>query len=258
MYNILLNKEEYKINKDSTYKIFFYNEIDYDEIKRSEILPIDNIYVSNKKTIRPGLKERIELLNNWNYDNFPDKKKILSEYFNYYIIYENGEIYNIKTNKYIPYSLVNEYYKVSLNCIIYNVHRIICFIFNPIENKIKLTDYSNLQVNHKDGNKTNNNSDNLEWCTLSENSQHAYDTQLNNKTRNILQYEYIKETKSKGKFIKDYLSIAKASRETKEKEHIIRSMCKGIKCKNPLYYWEYKNPKETEDYSRNYSKHIVK
>lgn len=33
-------------------------------------------------------------------------------------------------------------------------------------------------LNHKDGNKLNNHIDNLEWCTYSENLQHAYDTGL--------------------------------------------------------------------------------
>lgn len=47
------------------------------------------------------------------------------------------------------------------------IHRIVAeaFIENP---------YNLKEINHKDGNKQNNNIANLEWCTRSENLKHAY------------------------------------------------------------------------------------
>ena len=51
------------------------------------------------------------------------------------------------------------------------VHRLVAFAFlDEIEAKD--------QINHKDGNRSNNNVDNLEWCNGSENSLHAYDIGL--------------------------------------------------------------------------------
>jgi len=53
----------------------------------------------------------------------------------------------------------------------YSVHRLVGLMFleNPLNKE---------QINHKDGNKENNNVSNLEWCTNKENSDHAYNTGL--------------------------------------------------------------------------------
>lgn len=70
------------------------------------------------------------------------------------------------------------YYRVSLNITgkrkDYFIHRLVAeyFIDNP--NKYEF-------VNHKDGNKSNNRSDNLEWCSRSENELHAWRIGLKNK-----------------------------------------------------------------------------
>ena len=56
------------------------------------------------------------------------------------------------------------------------IHRLVAqaFLYKPTDKNY---------VNHKDGNKSNNNVNNLEWCTRSENQQHAFDTGLINKTK---------------------------------------------------------------------------
>jgi hypothetical protein len=52
----------------------------------------------------------------------------------------------------------------------FSVHRLVLEAFSG--------NRPNLQVNHKDGNKTNNNLGNLEWCTARENYHHAKATGL--------------------------------------------------------------------------------
>lgn len=58
------------------------------------------------------------------------------------------------------------------------VHRLVASAF--IENPLGLP-----QINHKDGNKSNNASDNLEWVTQKSNNRHAIETHLR-KAKKIL------------------------------------------------------------------------
>lgn len=60
----------------------------------------------------------------------------------------------------------------------YTVHRLVgfCFIPNPDDKPY---------INHKDGDKLNNNVDNLEWCTAKENDTHARLTGLKDQGHKI-------------------------------------------------------------------------
>ena len=97
-----------------------------------------------------------------------------------YEISKNGMIRNIKTKK-IKSQYVGStgYYMVSFSINNkskpYRVHRLLAKVFILNKNNYEV-------VNHKDGNKLNNDLSNLEWCTQKFNMKHANLTGLiNNK-----------------------------------------------------------------------------
>lgn len=106
----------------------------------------------------------------------------------------------VKKNGYIEYSL---YIDGIPNFML--GHRLIAQTFIPNN------DINKNQINHIDGNKLNNNISNLEWCTASENNQHAWDNELNNADSTSVE---VAQYTLDGTFVKKYKSFAEAKRET--------------------------------------------
>jgi hypothetical protein len=116
---------------------------------------------------------------------------------------KSGKILKQRINKHRGnYMLIRFYGKPPF----YKVHRLIAKTFIP-------NLYNKPDINHIDGNKTNNRIENLEWCTRSENMTHAYNTGLaggksyNSKKLNNEDVKNIKKLLENGSLIKEISNI---------------------------------------------------
>lgn len=106
-------------------------------------------------------------------------KNLKDQNFSGYVAFKNGEIYSLKTNRYLSgwievggyraYALTDDSGKVNQ----VKGHRVIAEAFLTNPDPLVFT-----QVNHKDGDKVNNHVTNLEWCTPQMNSQHSIENKL--------------------------------------------------------------------------------
>lgn len=122
------------------------------------------------------------------------------------------------------------------------IHRLIAEVFIPnLDNKPC--------VNHKDGNKLNNDIENLEWCTHKKNIIHAWNEGLCENARGTLKEHYkkaiekikrkIKQYDLDGNFIQEYNSITEASKKYNIHPTNIKNACKGKYKTSCGFVWKY-------------------
>ncbi len=158
-----------------------------------------------------------------------------------YLISNKGDVMSLYKNEILKVCIAGNGYSQVLLCdnkkrINKTIHRLVASSF--IENKLNKP-----QVNHIDGNKQNNNVDNLEWCTRNENMKHAYKKGLSTtkNKRAVNMYDF------QGNFIKRFDSITSAGKHTKYSSKCgypnIGECCRGKRNNAYGFIWRFANAK---------------
>ena len=109
----------------------------------------------------------------------------------------------------------------------YKVHRLVAQAFLPNPHNYPC-------VNHKDENKTNNNVDNLEWCTYEYNNKYGKMQVIKNKQKKpVIQYDL------QNNFIREYESIWETGYFGFDRNKV-NMCCRGKRKTHKGFLWRYK------------------
>ena len=161
-----------------------------------------------------------------------------------YFIIEDGKCWSNKTNCFLKGQKSNSGY---LN---YNLtlsggkkkrlyaHRLVAQYFIPNPGNLN-------EVNHKDGNKDNNNVNNLEWVTHSKNHQHALNKELR-------KYPHVYCFDEKYQLLYEFKNIAEASKITGVSRSLIQQETQNKqKSLTGGYYWSLESDLRNVVYYKN-------
>ncbi len=172
------------------------------------------------------VKSLQRLLNTTRYSNRTCKERVLKPL-------------KSKQSKYYSVSL----YKSSKQKVVH-IHRLVAISFVPNPKKSK-------EVNHIDGDISNNKVENLEWCTRSENQLHAYATGLQKPKYKEYLKMAVEKRKRKimqldmaGNHLKTFESIAAAGREMNVKGANISKVANGLRNSAGGFKWIYQSDVE--------------
>ena len=160
--------------------------------------------------------------------------KEIKGFENQYAISTKGRVKNLKTNRIFRGGYSSAGYKqVRLNSKTYTVHRLVALAF--LDNPQKLP-----YINHIDEDKTNNNVENLAWCTPSENTRHSIYKQCCK----------VKQLDKCGNLIKIWNSCHQIEHELGYKRSRIINVLKGRQDYAYGCQWRYVDPSSQLIYNR--------
>lgn len=158
--------------------------------------------------------------------------KDITGYEGIYRISDMGNVYSIKSNKILLQETVKNGYKrialykngVSKH---YSVHRLVAYAFIPNPCNYPC-------INHKNENTSDNNVDNLEWCTQSYNINYGTrNIKLSNKAKKVCQMDF------NGNVLATYISIGFAAKMLNVDPSNIYKCCKGKISYAYNYKWNF-------------------
>lgn len=172
------------------------------------------------------------------------KQVIINNIRTSYYITETGKCFNNNTGKYLKGQIRQYNGYLSFNLTLPDGGKKRCYAHRLVAQTFIPNPYNKKEINHIDGNKLNNNVENLEWVTPQESQHHAIETELR-------QFKHVYCFNKDKKLVAEYKNLAEAANAVHgSKSIIMQELQKDIKTLSLGFYWSYNNElQEVKNYT---------